>query len=136
MPLNEFTELVKQIRLESPGLTYREAQIRAKLRFEQGKEKKTTDTVAAPGIATPQFTVPGVNKQATDPVNQPFDVVEVEKLFRSGNGIMHIRTVMYNYLRDYNPQMIEDGKKGSITYYHIECQGVRIPVDPNEYLRF
>jgi hypothetical protein len=138
MPLNEFTELVKQIRLESPGLTYREAQIRAKLRLDQEKEKKTTDTVAAdPVIITPQFTVPGIKQKVPDPIDHPaIDVAEIEKIFRSGTGRMYLISVMRTYLGDRNPELVIDGKSGVNTVCHIEYQGLRIPADPGDFFKY
>lgn len=126
MSLNEFTAKVKQIQAESPGLTYKEAQIRAKKYFEQQKSANVE--------GKPQFAVQGSKK--TEPSGKPeFDVDEIEKMCRAGNGRMYLMKIMHICLGDRKPTLVTDKKQGVNTLCHIECEGFRIPADGG-YFKF
>jgi len=125
MAINEFTELVKKIRVKSPGLTYKEAQARAKLMLKKAVSPITTPTLTEVVIPIPEeIGIPD------------FDIVEIEKAARSGAGIMHLKCIVCNQLKGRDAVLVMDKKEGVHTTCHIEVQGFRIPADPNEFFRY
>ena len=64
-----------------------------------------------------------------------FDIDAVVNQVRSGAGLMHIRSAMYDHLQG-RGALIEDGMSGVCHICHIEVDGFRIPADKNDFFKY
>ena len=120
----EFQELLDQVKISNPELSYQEKMKLASSLYQQARESRDSGVTA-----------PDEPKTAVKP-DFAFDTEEITRKIRERSGKAHIEDVMMRSFVGLSPTLVVDGKDGVNTLCHIEVKGFRIPENPGDHFKY